>query len=461
MNTRFLKIILVLAALAVGTPAAAQTTRAPAAPAPAAARWLPEDEDLKLMLRYLVEDGETPGVVLGILEADGSTRVYTHGTAGAGTRPLGARTLFEIGSVNKTFTGALLAELAAQGRVALTDPVQKHLPASVRVPTRGGKEITLLDLATHYSGLTRIPDNHVPADRANPYADLTTDKVYAFLSGHTLRRDPGAEYEYSNVGMGLLGHALGRAAGMPFQDLLRTRITEPLGMRMTGYARPGEVNEWMAAGHNGERVVSYWDLQEVIAGAGGLRSNADDMLTYLKANLRPARTGIQRAMLAAHEPRRPLRAGQEIGLAWNVAQVDGRTILSHGGATAGFRTMIAFDPDRRIGFVMLANSGSFGDDLGLDFLRRGAPLALPVARVAPAVLAGYVGDYELVPGRVIAVRDDGGSLTIRMPGEVRFRMYPTSDTEFYLKRTLWRVRFNAEGLVVEANGERRSARRVR
>ena len=134
-----------------------------------------------------------------------------------GARPLGPRSVFEIGSINKTFTGTLLADMVNKNEVALADPISKYLPAGVTAPSRNGRSITLLDLATHRSGLPRLPDNHTPADRANPYADYTIEKLYAFLSKHELRRDPGAEGEYSNLGSGTAGPP----AGAGRQDELR------------------------------------------------------------------------------------------------------------------------------------------------------------------------------------------------------------------------------------------------
>ena len=180
-----------------------------AVPSPALAqvRHFPPDDDLRTMLRYLVEDTPVAGMVLGVLEADGSTRVVSYGSAGEGARPLGPQSRFEIGSITKTFTGALLADAVSRGVVSLDDPVQRHLPDTVRVPSRNGREITLLDLVTHHSALPRLASNHTPADPDDPYADYTTATMYAFLSQHELRRDPGEEYEYSNLGFHLLGHA--------------------------------------------------------------------------------------------------------------------------------------------------------------------------------------------------------------------------------------------------------------
>jgi D-alanyl-D-alanine-carboxypeptidase/D-alanyl-D-alanine-endopeptidase len=450
---------------AVAPQAGAQS--APRAQAAASASLFPSDADLQTMLRYLVEDGETPGIVVGILEPDGSTRILSHGTAGEGARPLGRQTVFEIGSINKTFTGTILADMVARGEVALDDPVQQYLPDSVRVPSRNGRQITLLDLATHRSGLPRMPGNFVPAASGNPYASYDIPLIYAFLDSHELRRDIGTEFEYSNLGYGLLGHALGRAAGKEYRELVRERILQPLGMRMTGYTREGDVAAWHAQGHT-ERgdAAPFWDASEAIAGAGGLRANVDDMLLYLRAQLGPADTDLQRAMRVAQQVHhRYPQFGA--GLAWRVQARDGRTIVSHGGGTGGFNTFMGFDPERRTGVVMLTNTGDFDDDFAMDFLVRGAPRSLPEVPVARDVLARYAGTYEVAPGRTLYVRlEDDGTMTIRVGGNVRFRMYAESDSAFYLKRAPWRVRFTRDaaggvgGLVLSVDGTAQTARRV-
>jgi CubicO group peptidase (beta-lactamase class C family) len=437
-------------------------------PASAAAQHFPSNDELRIMLRYLVEDGEAAGIVLGVLEADGSTRIVSYGHAGPNGPPVGARSVFEIGSINKTFTGTLLADMAAKGEVALTDPISKYLPKGVSAPRRDGREITLIDLATHHSGLPRLADNHRPADPANPYADFTVEKVYAFLSSHDLRREPGSAFEYSNVGMGLLGHLLARAAGRSYVDLVRQRILEPLGMTVTGYALEGEIAKWMTKGHNVSGAeVPYWFATEAIHGAGGLRSNMEDMLKYLKANIGPPANDLQRAMRAAQEARKTIEGGST-GLAWQIRSFDGRTLIMHGGNTAGFSTFLGFDPGKRVGFVMLANQGQFQDDIGSDFLRRGPPLAIPEVKVARATLERYVGEYEVAPGRNFVIRlEEDGAITMQAPGNVRFRLYAESETKFFTKRTPWRIEFTKAvvgdeivGLTADLEGTPRTGRKV-
>lgn len=419
------------------------------APVSARAQHFPADEDLRLILRYLVEDGETPGIVLGVLEADGSTRILSYGSGGSDTRPLGPRSVFDIGSLNKTFTAALLADMVARGEVALQDPVASYLPDSVGIPSLEGREITLLDLATHTSGLPRMPDNYRPPDMWNPYADYSVETLYSFLSGHRLRRRPGAEYEYSNLGYGLLGHALARAAGMTYRDLLRERVLTPLGMDQTEYGIEGELGQWMVWGHRYGEAVPYWQTTEAIEGAGGLRSSAEDMLTYLKANVGPPATALERAMRVAHEVR-GIRgeSGPEYGFSWTVQTAQGSPpIVMHGGATGGFTARLAFIQEEGIGIVWMANASGVAANLEDLLLFDPAPAEWGKARVDPEVLTSYTGKYESASGNstyYIRLEEDG-YLTYQPRGLSRARLYAKSDTTFYILQGPWSFTFRTGG----------------
>ena len=166
-------------------------------PAAAASQHFPPDEELTALIQSRVEDGGAMGIVLGVVEADGSTRIVSYGDAGHEARPLGSTSVFEIGSITKVFTGILLSDMVERGEVALSDPVSKHLPDGVTVPSRNGRQITLLDLTTHRSSITRMPTNMIP-DGTGAYRKYTIDMMYEFLSTHELRRDIGVEFEYSN-----------------------------------------------------------------------------------------------------------------------------------------------------------------------------------------------------------------------------------------------------------------------
>ena len=157
----------------------------------------PDSEIRQILVDRIDKDRQSVGVVIGVIEPAGR-RVVAYGSLDKGDkRLLDGDTIFEIGSVTKVFTSLLLADMVQRGEVALTDPVAKYLPPGVKVPERGGRQITLQDLATHTSGLPRLPSNLNPKDPANPYADYSVDQLYQFLSGYQLTRDIGTQYEYS------------------------------------------------------------------------------------------------------------------------------------------------------------------------------------------------------------------------------------------------------------------------
>ncbi|MDH3207700.1 MAG: beta-lactamase family protein [Gemmatimonadota bacterium] len=442
-----------------------------AAPLAGTAQHFPNDEDLGLMLRYLVEDDRIPGIVIGLLEADGTTRVASYGSGGPGANPLGPQSLFEIGSMTKTLTGALLADMVTRGEVALADPVATYLGDEVAIPSRGGTEITLLHLATHTSGLPGVPSNF-PRLGTDPFGAYTLEDLYSFLESHELSRDPGTQAEYANYGVGLLGQALARAAGQPYRDLLRIRVLEPLGMSMTGYAEAADWQEGMPRGHRAGAVFPYWSTTPAIEAAGGLRSNAEDLLLFLAANVGEPRTDLERAMRLSHEPRSAMSRGgieSEVGLTWETLTLSGRRIIRHTGTSGGFSTMIAFEPNRQVGIIVLTNSVSGGGAIGLalDLLVHEPPRSTPQSTVESEVLGDFVGEYALSAEQSVYVRfEPDAYLTVQAPNSERFRMYAESDSTFFVKREAWDFAFERDdqgavsGLVVTVNGNDQAARKV-
>ena len=287
-------------------------------------------QELETIIRQRVDSGRSRGIVAGMVFPDGSRRVVAYGAG------MDASSVFEIGSITKTFTATVLSDMVRRGEVRLSDPVAGLLPAGVSVPSLKGRQITLEDLATHTSGLPRNPSNLDSLDPDNPYADYTADQLYKFLGGYTLTRDPGSKWEYSNVGFGLLGHALALRAGMSYEDLVRRRVLEPLGMPSTAVTMTPAMEAHLAVGHDADgRAVSSFDFG-VLAGEGALRSSATDMLSYAAANLDAEGGPLHAAMVVARVPRNAHR----IGLAWNAYRAGGLDIVSHSGATGGFSTFM-------------------------------------------------------------------------------------------------------------------------
>jgi D-alanyl-D-alanine-carboxypeptidase/D-alanyl-D-alanine-endopeptidase len=328
------------------------------------------------------------GVVVGVLRAE-RTWVMGSGTAGSGRpSPPAADTIFEIGSVTKVFTAALLAGMIEEGLVALEDPVQRYLPAGVELPVRG-RPITFADLATHTAGLPRLPYGFFLRSvrhRRNPYAWFTADDLYAGLPATRLRREPGGRPRYSNLGYGLLGDVLARRAGRGYEQLIRERIGRPLGLADTRLAVPAATHGRFAQGHNRRgRPVPHWDLP-ALAGAGALRSTAADLLRFLRLQLGEGDPALARAAALTQVPRVRHR-GAAVGLAWTRWPLlgTGHELLFHNGGTGGFRSFVGFVPATHTAVVVLSNSARSVDALGfriLDRINGEQPSAAPGAHDA-------------------------------------------------------------------------------
>jgi CubicO group peptidase (beta-lactamase class C family) len=243
----------------------------------------------ELVAPYIDAD-ENVGVVVGILR--GAERVtFGYGRLAKDRDGVpNERTLFEIGSITKVFTALLFADMCDRKEVQRDDPIRKYLPETVTVPRFHDREITLYHLATHTSALPRLPDNldATVKDEANPYAEYTVQHLYDYLNQCKLHRAPGAKADYSNLGMGLLGHILTLVGGKSYEDLVLERVCRPLGLNDTAIALTEEQKCRLARGHAGEaEPVSYWDMP-TLAGAGALRSSVAEMLRFLQANLTPA-----------------------------------------------------------------------------------------------------------------------------------------------------------------------------
>lgn len=444
---------------------------APGYGAALAGQHFPNESGLLELIRARVDSGRAVGIVVGVLEADGTRRYAAYGDPGPEAPPLGPESVFEIGSITKAFTGILLAEMAARGEVALDSPVQRYVHDGVAIPGRNGRQMTLLDLATHRSSLPRLPANLSASDPMNPYASYTEDDLHEFISDVLLTRDIGSEYEYSNLGMGLLGHALANVAGTDYETLVGERILEPLGMSMSGVTLTPEMRARLATGHDEAGTpVPGWDIP-ALAGAGALRSNAEDMLAFLEANVGEPRTDLERAMRVSHEPRRPAGGANSVGLGWHILTVGEDRIVWHNGGTGGYRTWAGFDPERDVAAVVLTNSTHGTDDIGFHLVNEEVPLAsAPAAareevEVEPEVLGRYVGTYRLTEDFEIEVTLVGGRLYVQATGQQRFPVYAASETEFFLRAVEARITFvvedgDATAMILHQGGMDQTAERV-
>ena len=432
------------------------------------------DADIRAILADRIDaQHQGVGIVVGVIDPTGR-RVVAYGKTAKDGKPVDANTVFEIGSVTKVFTSLLLADMVNRGEVTLTDPVSKFLPPNVKMPERGGKKITLVDLATHTSGLPRLPSNFNPKDPANPYADYTVTQLYEFLATVQLTRDIGSKYEYSNLGGGLLGHALARRAGTDYETLVRTRILQPLAMKSTAITLSKAMKDRLAIGHDAAlQPVSNWDLP-TLAGAGALRSTANDLLTFVGANLGLQTSPLASSMASMLATRRPTSVpGLDIALGWHISTRNEHEIIWHNGGTGGYRTWIGFDPKSRTGIVVLSNTSTAAgvDDIGAHLLDPAIPLIQPPkqrheVKIDPAVLDRYAGRYELAPTFVITVTRDGDHVFAQATGQPNFEIFAEDDRNFFYKVVDAQITFvvdatgRATSLVLHQNGANVPGKRI-
>lgn len=432
---------------------------------------LPSDSAVRAWVTQRVDNGYAPSIVIGLLD-HGKERYISAGHSNFGNTPLvDPDAIYEIGSITKVFTNLILADMVVKGEVSLDDPVSKYLPSSVTMPSRNGKVITLLDLATASSGLPRMPGNFHPKDIDNPFADYTVQQMYDFLSSYSLPREPGAQYEYSNLGMGLLGHALALKAGKSYEQLLIDRVLNPLGMKDTRITLTPSMAKRFVVGHNADlEAVPAWDLP-TLAGAGALRSSARDMMKFARA-VTAATKGegpLAKAIALSIEPRRPTTIpNMRIGLAWHIRDVNDTHIVWHNGGTGGFRTWFGFDPATSNAAVVLTNGGEVSDELGFHLLDPKFPMRpiMPqaVVTVPNETLDKYVGTYALTPAFVIQIAHEGEKLFAKATNQPRFRLWATNDHEFYLKTVPAKVIFGTDStgtvtLTLDQNGMKQTARK--
>jgi D-alanyl-D-alanine-carboxypeptidase/D-alanyl-D-alanine-endopeptidase len=434
------------------------------------------DGEVRSILQDRVDRAKkSVGIVVGLVD-DKGTRIICYGKPSQESAQIvDGDSVFEIGSVTKVFTAILLADMVERGEVSLNDPISKYLPKSVKTPTRDGKEITLRDLSSQISGLPRMPSNFAPKDNQNPYADYSVEQMYAFLSGYTLTRDIGAKYEYSNYGVGLLGHILALRAGTDYETLVRTRIAQPLRMDNTRIKLTPDMQARLAHGHGPAlKPVTNWDLP-TFAGAGALRSTANDMLKFIAANLGLNQSPLLAAMQKTHQPQHDTGIPDlEIGLGWHILKKFDTEIVWHNGGTGGYHSFIGFDKKKRKGVVVLSNSTNDIDDIGRHVLESQYALAKvepPKVRKAikldPKIFDAYVGEYQLAPNFILTFSREGDKFFTQATGQGKFEIFAETEIDFFLEVVDAQVTFvkDDKGQVTQVtlrqNGANQPAKKIK
>ena len=396
------------------------------------------------------------GIVVGTISSEGRKIIS------AGERSLDdphhpdGDTVFEIGSVTKVFTALLLAEMAEKNEVGLNNPVAKYLPAGFKVPAGNGKTISMLDLATHTSGLPFMP-NESAISNDSAAANYSTADLRRFVASSELRSSVGEKWEYSNIGYWLLSEALAGRAGLDYESLLRKRVITPLGLSNTAFALSPKMKANSAAGHNAvlqpSSPISTLPIYSIMPAAGGLYSTANDLLKLLAVAMDYEHSPLDGSMRLTWNTRRPMSRGFEQALGWTIIREQNSLLIVHDGGTFGYATSIAWDPVRRAGVVVLSNQVANVGDIACHLLRPSIPLEKPTVTkrtevaLDPATLDIYVGNYEATGEGIFAVARDADSLIIRSPAEwglPKFRLHPENRQDFFAAELPMRVAFQFE-----------------
>ena len=419
------------------------------------------DARIKEILSLRVSADQRAVGIAAVVVQGNTVRIVTHGTAGLDRAdPITEDTLFEIGSITKTFTALLLADMVIKSEVKLDDPVERYLPApdsttiakelrGIKVRDPAGAPIRLIDLATHRSGLPRMPDNMPRGDPLNPYVDFGEQQLLTFLQNRatkldsitgTFTRKRDAAFEYSNLGFGLLGYALSRAANLPYAELLQHRVLTPLGMSASFIDVPSRESTRYSDGHTVDRAgtfkkTKHWQLG-VLAPAGALVMSARDIGRYAQAASGAINTPLAAAF--AFSQKRYAEGSDSTksqGLAWVLSPLNGHTAVSHRGATGGFASALWVDPETKTATAVLSNANAGPDDIALHLLEPRIPLQGAAARaasvpVALKTLASYVGTYNLEPTLDVVIRLREGKLFAQATGQGEIELFSQSDTTF-------------------------------
>ncbi|MDG2095382.1 MAG: serine hydrolase [Phycisphaerales bacterium] len=415
--------------------------------------------DVQSIIEERIEAGLTPAIAVGIVRKDGSREIFLAGTRHiGGDAAIDENTIFEIGSISKVFTGILLAQMIDEGTLGLSDSAKTYLPTEVTL----SEDITLEHLATHTSGLPRMPGNFAPKDPSNPYADYTVEQMYECLSYEGKDTTVGGSPAYSNLGMGLLGHVLERRTGKDYETLMIELIAAPLNMNSTTIKPRPEDDQHVAGGHAGTIAVSAWDIP-TLAGAGDINSTLNDMLIFTAANLGQLETDLYKTMKNSHTPRTKQAGGSTtIGLAWHVTGEPGREIIWHNGGTGGFASFMGVRPNTGEGVVVLSNASYRGvDSIGFHLLDSDTPLDIvrTIISVDPGILSEYVGTYMMSSGAIFTITLENDQLSAELTGQPSFPIFATSDDEFFYKVVDAQLTFlrNDDGqvdrLVLHQNGQ--------
>lgn len=372
-------------------------------------------------------------------------------------------TKFRIGSVTKQITAAAILQLAERGKLKLDDPISQYDPDA----PAAWRKITIKHLLTHSSGIanyTSLPDFMTKMARV----DRTPGEIVQLVRNEPLEFEPGTQFAYSNTGYVLLGMIIEKVSGQGYYQYLQDNIFGPMGMTSTGYDDIAAIIPRRASGYkySGKR----WDNADYFSttdafGAGALLSTVDDMLVWVDA------LSAGKVLNGASLDAMFSDYGHQYGFGWFVRKRFDRVLRTHGGGINGFRADVESYPADKLTVIVLSNLESAPvDRIGYEL----AALQFGVAperqaeavSIAPALLDGYVGFYQVGPKFVVNISREGDRLFAQATKQPKLEIFPESDKAFFYKVVSARLTFEGDaqgritGLVLHQNGNDLPGRRI-
>jgi CubicO group peptidase (beta-lactamase class C family) len=316
-----------------------------------------DEEITKIATKYVI-NGRTPGIIIGTIK-NGVTKTYSFGVSNLKTgEPINENTIFDIGSITKTFTGLVFAQLVLEGKLSLMDTANKYLPANLQLPSKENIPITIGQLLNHTSGLERQPKD---LNLETPL-DYDENKLSAYLSTTSLLTVPGTKFEYSNTGVGLAGYILTKKLNSTYSTIIQKQVFDKLGMTKSSGSIENLANEKLSQGYFGNKEKGFVNMNDLFAGSGQIKSNMHDMLIYLDNLINPNKSLLKDAIELTLVPTFSNKETFDVGINWLLqSKSNNETFVFHDGATLGYSSFIGFNPITKTGVVVLINSYCLGE----------------------------------------------------------------------------------------------------
>mgnify|MGYP001815428281 FL=1 len=366
---------------------------------------------------------------------DGEVTYYGGGVVAPGSDQVpDENSQYEIGSITKSFTHLLLAELVEMDRVGYDTTIGDLLGADFELRNAAVGDITLLQLATHRSGLPRMPGDFAPTNPLDPYQGYDSEALLRSLATTRDKQPLGTYYSYSNFGVGILGYLLGQVHGGGYAEALTELVLDPLGMSHTSFERA----ENSVTAFSGGQAVSDWTI-DGMAGAGALRSTTGDLMKFVRVQLGEAENPFAHDLADDREVIGEA-GGFDITRVWHVGNTPDGKIFWHNGGTGGFHSFVGFKPASNEAVAIIASGDTDPTASGLTWLGFAGPRR-PDGDIDPSIL----GQYDLNPNFGIGVYEVNGTLVAQASGQMPLGIYEVEPDWYALGAADASLHFLREG----------------